>query len=135
MAVHLNNDHSEYSWDPLAIKFSVARTEPNSLERQVREAVQLANMDPERTINTQMKFVAPAIQRMTHINLLDDGTEGTEPRGANQSGALTIFKRLHFRSPNYIYSWDSDKQSRLARQLLSRLRKASRILYKMLFNY
>ena len=45
------------------------------LER--REAVQIANMDPDRIINTNMEFVAPAIQRMTHTillnNLLDDG--------------------------------------------------------------
>ena len=37
------------------------------------EAVQLANMDPEKIINTHMEFVAPAIQRMTHTNLLDNG--------------------------------------------------------------
>ena len=73
MAAHLNNEHPEYSRDPLAIKFSVARTGPKCLERQVREAVQLANMDPDRIMNTQMEFVAPAIQRMTHVNLLDDG--------------------------------------------------------------
>ena len=38
-----------------------------------REAVQLANMDPDKIINTHMEFVAPAIQRMTHTNLLDNG--------------------------------------------------------------
>ena len=73
MAAHLSTEHPEYSRDPLAIKFSVARTGPKCLERQVREAVQLANMDPDRIINTHMEFVDPAIQRMKHINLLDDG--------------------------------------------------------------
>ena len=73
MAAHLNNEHPEYSRDPLAIKFSVTKTGPKCLERQVREAFQLANMDPDRIIDIHMEFVAPAIQRMTHINLLDDG--------------------------------------------------------------
>ena len=31
------------------------------------------NMDPNRIINTHMKFVVPAIQRMNNTNLLDDG--------------------------------------------------------------
>ena len=44
MAAHLNNEHPEYSRDPLAIKFSVTKTGPKCLERQVREAFQLANM-------------------------------------------------------------------------------------------
>ena len=73
MATHLSGEHPEYSREPQAIKFSVTRTRPKCLERQVREAVQLANMDPDRIINTHMEFVAPAIQRMTHTNLLDDG--------------------------------------------------------------
>lgn len=47
MAANLNNEHTEYLREPLAIKFSVSRTGPKCLERQVREAVQLANMDPE----------------------------------------------------------------------------------------
>ena len=80
-------EHPEYSRDPLAIKFSVARTGPKCLERQVREAVQLANMDPDRIINTHMEFVASAIQRMTHVKTFWM-TGGTEPRGTNQSGAL-----------------------------------------------
>ena len=65
MASHLSNEHPEYSKNPQAIKFSITRTGPKCLERQVREAVQLANMDPERIINTHMEFVAPAIQGMT----------------------------------------------------------------------
>ena len=73
MAAHLSNEHPDQSRDPLAIKFSVTRTGPKCLERQVREAVQLANMDPDKIINTHMEFVAPALQRMTHTNLLDDG--------------------------------------------------------------
>ena len=73
MAAHLSTEHPDYSRDPLAIKFSVTRTGPKCLERQVREAVQIANMDPDRIINSHMEFVAPAIQRMTHTNLLDDG--------------------------------------------------------------
>ena len=75
MASHLSGEHPEYSRDPQAIKFSVTRTGPKCLERQVREAVQLANMDPDRIINTHMEFVAPAIQRMTHTNLLDNGRQ------------------------------------------------------------
>ena len=74
-------EHPEYSRDTQAIKFSVTRTGPKCLERQVREAVQLANMDPDRIINTHMEFIAPAIQRMTHTNLLDDGRN----RGAGQN--------------------------------------------------
>ena len=62
-------------------------------------------------------------------------TGGTEPRGTKQSGALIIFKRLHFRTPIEKYSLDSDKLSRLTRQLFTRLRKALRILCKILFNY
>ena len=73
MAVHLSTKHPEYLRDTLAIKFSVTRTRPKCLECQVREAVQIANMDPDRIINTNMEIVAPAIQRMTHTNLLDDG--------------------------------------------------------------
>ena len=73
MAAHLSTEHPDYSRDPLAIKFSVTRTGPKCLERQVREAVQIANMDPDRIINSHMEFVAPAIQRMTHTNLLGDG--------------------------------------------------------------
>ena len=73
MATHLSGEHPEYSRDTQAIKFSVTRTGPKCLERQVREAVQLANMDPDKIINTHMEFVAPAIQRMTHTNLLDNG--------------------------------------------------------------
>ena len=46
MAAHLNIEHLEYLRDPLAIKFSVTRTGPKCLEHQVREAIQLANMDP-----------------------------------------------------------------------------------------
>ena len=53
-------------------KFYVTRTRPKCLERLVREAVQLANMDPDRIINTHMEFVAPAIQRMTHTSFLGD---------------------------------------------------------------
>ena len=40
MAAHLNNEHPEYSRDPLAIKFSNARTGPKGLEHQVRPAVE-----------------------------------------------------------------------------------------------
>ena len=73
VATHLSREHPEYSRDPQAINFFVTRTGPKCLELQVREAVQLANMDPDRIINTHMEFVAPGIQRMTHTNLLDDG--------------------------------------------------------------
>ena len=75
MAAHLTNEHPEHTRDPLAIRFSVNKTGPKCLERQVREAVQLANMDPDKIINTHMEFVAPAIQRMTHTNLLDNGRD------------------------------------------------------------
>ena len=44
---------------------------------QWETCVQLANMNPDRIINTHMEFVAPAIQRMTHVNLLDDGRNRT----------------------------------------------------------
>ena len=72
MAAHLSTEqHPEYFRDPLAIMFSVTRTGPKCRELQVREAVQLANIDPDRIINTHNEFLA--IQRMTHTNLLDDG--------------------------------------------------------------
>ena len=53
MAAHLSTEHPDYSRDPLAIKFS--------------------SPGPDRIINSHMEFVAPAIQRMTHTNLLGDG--------------------------------------------------------------
>ena len=76
MASHLSTEHPEYRRNPQAIKFSILKTGPKCLERQVREAVQLANMDPDKIINTHMEFVAPAIQRMTHGNLLENGRRG-----------------------------------------------------------
>ena len=48
MAAHLNNEHPEYSRDPLAIKF--------------------LSPGPGRA-SPHMEFVAHAIQRMTHTNL------------------------------------------------------------------
>ena len=64
---------SHLSRDPLAIKFSVSRTGLKCLEHQVKEAVQLANIDPDKIINTQMEFMAPALERMMHTKFLDDG--------------------------------------------------------------
>ena len=61
------------SGDPLAIKFSVSRTGLKCLEHQVKEAVQLANIEPDKIINTQMEFMAPALERMMHTKFLDDG--------------------------------------------------------------
>ena len=52
MAAHLSTEHPEYSRDPLALKF--------------------LSPGPGRA-SPHMEFVAPAIQRMTHTNLLGDG--------------------------------------------------------------
>ena len=51
MAAYLSNEHTEYRWDPQTIKFSITRTGPKCLEHQVREAVQLADMEPDKIIN------------------------------------------------------------------------------------
>ena len=42
-----SNRSPEYRRDPQTNKFSITRAKPISIERQVREAVQLANMDPD----------------------------------------------------------------------------------------
>ena len=60
------------------------------LERQVREAVQIAIMDSDRIINTHMEFVAPVIQRMTHTNLLDDGRNRGQGQLLERSSFLNL---------------------------------------------
>ena len=52
--------------------FSVTHTGKKSLERQVREAQQIANTNPAHIINGRAEYIRPAIQRMAHADLLDD---------------------------------------------------------------
>ena len=40
--------------------------------RQTREAVQIANTNPTELMNGRAEYIRPAIQRMAHVDLLDD---------------------------------------------------------------
>ena len=73
-----------------------------------REAVQLANMDPDKIIKTHMEFVAPAIQRK----------QGPRPKLIRAELFPFYLGKISF---EYVRDWDTS--SRLTRQLL-RLRKA-----------
>ena len=72
MSVHLSEHHPEYKGDPEAISFSVTNTGPKPLLRQVREAVKIANTPPTLIMNSRAEYIRPVIQRMAHIDLLDD---------------------------------------------------------------
>ena len=72
MSVHLSEHHPEYRGDPEAISFSVTNTGPKPLLRQVREAVKIANTPPTLIMNSRAEYIRPVIQRMAHIDLLDD---------------------------------------------------------------
>ena len=73
MASHLSEHHPQYRGDPTAITFSVTKTGPKPLERQVREACQIANTNPAMIMNSRSEYIRPVIQRMTHTDLIDDG--------------------------------------------------------------
>ena len=53
-------------------KFSVTNTGTKPLERLVREAVQISNTHPTQIINGRTEYIRPVIQRMAHVDLLDD---------------------------------------------------------------
>ena len=72
MAVHLIEDHPEHRGDPNAIIFSVTKTGPRPLEREIREAVQIANTHPTQIMNSRAEYIRPVIQRLTHADLLPD---------------------------------------------------------------
>ena len=72
LALHIAEKHPEYRGDSSSIIFSVSNTGKKSLERQVREAIKIANTDPTKIINGRNEYIRPAIQRMTHGDLLDD---------------------------------------------------------------
>ena len=66
MALHLSEQHPEHRGDPDAIVFSVNKTGPKPLFRQIREAVQIANTVPTAIINSRSEYIRPVIQRLTH---------------------------------------------------------------------
>ena len=41
-------------------------------ERQVREAIQIANTPPNQVMNTRAEYLRPVIQRLTHTDLIPD---------------------------------------------------------------
>ena len=72
MAIHIAENHPDYRGDPTSIIFSVSKTGNKSLLRQTREAVQIANTNPAQLMNGRAEYIRPAIQRMAHVDLLDD---------------------------------------------------------------
>ena len=52
MAVHLAENHPNNRADPDAIVFSVSNTGRMPLQRQIREAVQIANTNPDLIMNS-----------------------------------------------------------------------------------
>ena len=72
MAVHLLENHPEHRADPNVIIFSVTKTGPRPLDRQTREAVQIANTHPSQVLNTRTEYIRPVIQRLAHTDLIPD---------------------------------------------------------------
>ena len=72
MAIHLSEDHPEHRGDPGAIVFSVTKTGPKPLDRQVREALRIANTPPDQIMNSRAEYLRPVIQRLTHTDLIPD---------------------------------------------------------------
>ena len=70
LAIHLLEEHPEHQRNPSAFSFSVNRTGPKAVDRQIREAVQIVNMDPANLINGRSEYIRPAIHRMAHADLL-----------------------------------------------------------------
>ena len=69
---HLSDHHPEHRGDSDAIVFSVSKTGPSPLLRQVREAVQFANTFPTQVMNSRAEYLRPVIQRLTHTDLIPD---------------------------------------------------------------
>ena len=72
MAIHLTETHPEHQGDPDAIIFSVTNTGPKPLEREIREAVQIANTVPTMLMNSRAEYIRPVIQRLAPVDLLDE---------------------------------------------------------------
>ena len=72
LALHIAEKHPEHRGDPGAIIFSVNKTGPKPLEREVREAVRIANTPPNQVMNSRTEFIRPVIQRLTHTDLIPD---------------------------------------------------------------
>ena len=72
MAVHLLKNHPEHKRDPNAIIFTVTKTGPRPLEREIREAVQIANTPPTQLLNSRTEYIRPVIQRLAHADLIPD---------------------------------------------------------------
>ena len=51
------------------------RTGQKPLLHQVREAVKIANAAPALIMNSRTEYIRPVIQRMAHIDLLDDARD------------------------------------------------------------
>ena len=79
MALHLSEQHPEHRGDPDAIVFSVNKTGPKPLFRQIREAVQIANTVPTAIINSRSEYIRPVIQRLTHTDLIADDARDRGP--------------------------------------------------------
>ena len=86
--MHLSEHHPQYRGDPGAITFSVNRTGPRPLERQIREAVQIANTNPALVMNSRSEYIRPVIQRLTHTDLVDDGAGAGANRARRPGGAI-----------------------------------------------
>ena len=75
LAQHIAEEHPEHMRDPEIFSFSVNRTGPKPLERQVREAQQIVNTAPTNLINGRTEYIRPAIQRLAHADLLGDNDD------------------------------------------------------------
>ena len=82
LAMHLVEEHPQQQRNPAAFSFSVSRTGPKALERQVREACQIVNVGPANLINGRSEYIRPAIQRLAHADLLGDDDRRDRQRGA-----------------------------------------------------
>ena len=72
MALHLAEKHPDHRGDPESVVFSVSNTGNRPMLRQIREAVQISNTNPGQIINGRTEYLRPVIQRMAHVDLLDD---------------------------------------------------------------
>ena len=72
IALHITDQHPEYIGDPNCISFSVNKTGNKPMPRQILEAVQISNTNPLQLMNGRSEYIRPVIQRMAHVDLLDD---------------------------------------------------------------
>ena len=79
MAIHLSKQHPEYRGDLGALIFSVTHTGPKPLQRQVQEAIQIANTAPTMVMNSRAEYIRPVIQRLAPVDLLDDRQTDRRP--------------------------------------------------------